>query len=111
MKLDESTELKIQEIQLFEQQLQGFLMEKQVIQGEYNEVNNALDEIKKTDDEVYKVLGGIMIKANKKTLSEELQERKKIAEVRINALEKQEKLVQNKILVLRDEINAVLTKK
>lgn len=102
---------KIQELQILEQHLQNFLMEKQAVQGEHQEISNALQELQKTNDEVYKVLSGVMIKSDKKILSKDLEERKKLLDLRIQAVEKQEKLVDNRAQALREEINNSMQKK
>ena len=67
MNIDENTAKKVQELQFLDQNLQGFIAQKQSIQLELNETDSALDEIKKADDsEIYKITGGIMIKANRR---------------------------------------------
>jgi prefoldin beta subunit len=104
MNKEETRSKKIQELQILEQQKQIFLMEKQSVQVELNEINNAADEVKKTNEEVYKILGGIMIKSDKNTLIQELDEKRKVLEIRINALEKQEKLIEEKINKARADV-------
>ena len=104
MELSEESSKKIQEIQFLEQQLQAFLAQKQSIQIELNEVMNAMDELKKTKDEVYKILSGIMIKSEKEALEKELHEKKNLSELRINSIEKQEKLIEEKKAKLQKEL-------
>ena len=99
---------KIQELQVFEQQLQQGALQKQTVQVELNEVINALTEISKTKDEVYRLIGGIMVRADQELLAKELTEKKRILEIRIQALEKQETLIEDKIKKLREEINLVV---
>ncbi|MBI2631747.1 prefoldin subunit, partial [Candidatus Pacearchaeota archaeon] len=55
-------------------------------------------------DEAYKILGGIMIKTEKNSLIKELSDKRKVIEIRINALEKQEKLIENKIGKTRADV-------
>ncbi len=110
MDLDSKTEKKIQDLQAIEQNLQAFLSQKQSFQIELNEVNNALAELKKSGDEVYKILSNIMVKSNKKDLDIELNEKKKILDLRINSIEKQEKLIEESALKLRNEINEAISK-
>ncbi len=104
-KKNETTE-KIQEIQILEQNLQSLVMQKQTFQLEFNEVTNAISELNKSSDEVYRILGGIMIKSDKKSLLNELEEKKKVLELRINSIEKQEQLLEKKA----DELRKDLTK-
>ena len=110
MKIDTETEKKIQDLQLLEQNLQHFLIEKQSIQIELNEVSNALEELQKTKDEVYRILSNIMIKSDKESLFKELQDKKKILELRISLIEKQERLVEEKAIILRKELNLLISR-
>jgi len=96
---------KIQELQMLEQSLQSILMQKQTVQIEMNENNNALEELGKSGDEVYKMIGGIMLRSDKPTLEKELEEKIKITDLRVSSIEKQEKLLSGKIDTLREEIN------
>ena len=102
---------KIAELQMIEHNLGQLLMEKQTIQIEFNEVNGALEEVKKAQGEIYKVLSGVMLVADKKNVLVDLEERKKVIELRIKSLEKQESLVGEKAQKLRGELNASVGKK
>lgn len=99
----ESSE-KIHELQVLEHHLQNFLAQKQNIQLELNEILNALEELKKSPEEVYKVLSGIMIKSDSAELTTELKEKKKLSELRISSIEKQEKLLEEKAQELKNQI-------
>ena len=90
MNLDKETERKIQELQLFEQQLQNILMQKQAFQMELSETENALGEIKKTNSDVFKMIGQIMIKTSKEELEKSLKQKKELLSIRLKAVEKQE---------------------
>ena len=103
MEFSEESSKNIQELQFIEQQLQAFLAQKQSIQIELNEVLNAIEELSKTEEEVYKIVSGIMIKSNKEILEKELQEKKKLSELRISSIERQEKLIEEKKARLQKE--------
>jgi len=111
MDIDKETSRKIQELQVFEHNLQAYLMQKQAVQIELNEITTALDELKKSSDEVYKIVGNIMMKSDKESLSGELKEKKKVLDIRLSSIEKQEKLISSKSENLRDEIGKSLGKK
>src|SRR3989338_73934 len=97
MEINKELSEKIQELQISERNLQAISMEKQTFQVEVNQINNAFDEIKKSAGDVYKILGGLMLHSSKETLNNELQERKKIIELRISSLEKQEKSIEERV--------------
>ncbi len=106
MSTNQGMEQQIQDLQVLEQNLQQLLIERQNIQVDINEVSQAFEEVKKSSGEVYKVLSGVMILADKKTAVSDLEERKKILELRMKSLDKQESLVGEKSQKLRSEINS-----
>ncbi len=112
LNMDNSKETNeaIGEFQILEQQLRGFLAQKQMVQVELQEIENALEELDKTKDEVYKILSGVMIKADKDTLKKELEEKKKISDLRISSIEKQEKSLEEKIITLKEKISSAIKK-
>ena len=103
-------ENKIQEMQMLEQNLQNTLLQKQAFQMELAETQAALSEIEKAGDEVFKVIGQLMIKSDKKTLKEELSKKKDVLELRMKALEKQETVLVSKSEELREDIMKTMEK-
>jgi prefoldin beta subunit len=102
---------KVEELQYLEQQLQNFLMQKQTVQMEVNEIDNALTELKSAEGEVYKVVSGFMMKSTKEKLTSDLEEKKKLLDSRMGSLEKQEKLLGKNAAELKKEIDSEISKK
>ena len=96
-------ENKIQEIQMIEQSFHNLLMQKQAFQMELSETQSALKEIEK-EDEVFKIIGQLMIKSDKKKVVDELSNKKKLLSLRLETIEKQEKNLSEKIENLQSEI-------
>ena len=96
-------EKNIQEIQFLEQGLQNILYQKQAFQMELSETKEALNELEKSKDEVFKVIGQIMIKSDKTKIKEEFLTKIKIFELRIKELEKQEASLTTRIEKIRDD--------
>lgn len=108
--MDEKARQKIQDLQILEQNLQSLLMQKQNMNLELSETSNALSEVIKTSDTVYKMVGSIIVAVDKtKTLSE-LEEKKKLLELRNTSIEKQEKSIESKAMELQVEIRKILEK-
>jgi prefoldin beta subunit len=103
---DESNK-KIEELQLLENHLQSFLAQKQSMQIELNEIENALDELKSSGEEIYKVTSGFLIRSDRDSAKKELEEKRKMLNSRIDAMEKQEKLVEKDVAKLRDELRLI----
>lgn len=107
--IDKETERSIQELQILEQTIQNLLLQKQAFQIEISETNNALEELKKTKDDAFKIVGQIMIKADKAELEKELEGKKKLLNLRLNSIQKQEDLLSEKIEKLKEEITKKLS--
>jgi len=103
-KISKETQEKIQHLQIFEQNLQNLLLQKQAFQFELNETENALQEIGKTKDEVYKLLGQILIKSSKEEIEEELKNKKDILSLRVKSIERQESQLRQETEKIREEV-------
>lgn len=95
---------KIQEMQMLEQNLQNLLLQKQAFQMELAETQSALKELEKSGEEVFKVIGQLMIKSDKSKINEELSNKEKILDLRAKSLEKQEASMIKQIEAIREEL-------
>ncbi|MEM0465807.1 MAG: prefoldin subunit beta [Candidatus Pacearchaeota archaeon] len=104
MNIDKETQEKIHELQSFEQNIQSLLIQKQAFQMELSETENALSEIIKTKDDVYKMIGNIMIKTSKENIKKELEQKKELLLLRLKSIENQEEKISKKADELREEV-------
>jgi len=95
---------KIQEMQILEQNLQNLLLQKQAFQMELNETLAALKEIDDSSDEVYKIVGQLLIKTDKPKMKEDLTNKERLLNLRIKTLEKQEEAFSKKLKEDREEL-------
>jgi len=95
---------KMHEMQILEQNLQNLLLQKQAFQIELTETQSALKEIQNSKDEVFKIVGQLMIKTEKSKIKEELSNKEKILSLRTKTFEKQEASLMERLNSLRDEI-------
>lgn len=100
----EEEQKKLQELQFLEQNLQNILMQKQAFEMELSESQAALQELEKSGEEVYKIIGQLMIKGDKEQVKKELMNKEKIVQLRISSLEKQEQSLVDQRDKLRDEM-------
>jgi prefoldin beta subunit len=101
---------KISEVQFLQQNLQSLLMQKQAFQMEIDETELALNELKLSGEEIYKIVGQLMIKSEKNKTVEELNSKKELLEKQMENVEKQEKILNDRISKLRDEITSNMGK-
>ena len=100
---EKAKEKNIQELQMLEQNLQNILLQKQAFQIELRETRAALKELEKSGEEVFKIIGQLMIKTDKKDVKEELISKEKMIDLRIRSFEKQEQAFSGKLEELQRE--------
>ncbi len=100
----ENKDKKIQEMQILEQNLQNLLLQKQAFQMELSETQSALKEIENSGEEVFKIIGQLMIKTDKSKIKQELSNKEKILNLRTKAIEKQETSLTEQSDKLREEV-------
>ena len=83
--------------------MHNILLQKQAFQMELSETQSALNEVRGSKDDVYKIIGQMMVKSDKKNIIEELSNKEKIIELRLSSIEKQENSLMEKIEKLREE--------
>jgi prefoldin beta subunit len=94
---------KLVQLQLLEQNMQTFLMQKQQFQVQLSEVESALENIKGSS-KTYKIIANIMVDSDKSVLEKDLQQKKEVLELRIKSLEKQEEKIREKSEKLQKEV-------
>lgn len=99
--------LRLQQLQ---QTLQTVLTQKQQLELESSEVDQALAELEKLTDAavIYKSIGALFIKSKKKKVTTELTERKDLVTMRINVLGKQEERLRSQVKDLQTKLQSDL---
>ena len=94
---------KVEQLQLLQQNLQNLLLQKNQLEMQQTEVTSALAQI--TDSpHVYKILGKVMVAADKNIIKNELEEKKEMIDVRLKNFQAQEKKIQDNIQKLQKEV-------
>lgn len=91
-------------MQILEQNMQSLLMQRQTFQLELSETQSALKELENSSEEVYKIVGNLMIKSDKSKIKNDLLDKEKIINLRVKTLEKQEGFLMDKLEKLREKI-------
>jgi prefoldin beta subunit len=100
--------LRLQQLQ---QTLQSVLAQKQQVDIELTEIEQALSELQKmTDDAViYKAIGSLLVKAEKAKITADLNERKELLNTRATVLGKQEERLRPQIKDLQTKLQQDLS--
>lgn len=105
-KLPPQVQERLLRLQQLQQTLQSILGQKQQIEIELMEVEQALGELEKmTEDTViYKSIGSLLVKTGKAKIMDELKERKELLNMRVKVLSKQEERLRGQIKELQAKI-------
>ena len=95
--------LRLQQLQ---QTLQGVMAQKQQLEMQLTEVEQAAGELEKLDETavVYKSIGALLIKSEKDKVSTELTERKELVKMRVDVLAKQEERLRTQVKDLQEKL-------
>ncbi len=101
---------QIAKMQQSQQNLQSILMQKQQVEMENAESDRALEELKKAsdNDQVFKYAGTILIKSDKKSLIDELEEKKELSKTKSTVLAKQEERLKTSLQEQEQKIQEML---
>ena len=93
-----------------QQNLEAILMQKQQVEVELVEIDKALEELKKINDQdaVYKTAGPVLIKVKRDDVVKELEEKKELSNTRVMVLSKQETRVKENLKELQTKIDEMV---
>jgi len=94
---------EIQQLQMMEQSLQQFSMQKQQYEAQLRDVQNALGELGKTE-ESFKIIGNVLVKMKKEHLIAELDEKKVMLTKRVDTLTSQEEKLRSNMKTLQEKV-------
>jgi len=105
-KLPPQVQERLLRLQQLQQTLQSVLAQKQQVEIELTEIEQALSELQKmTDDAViYKAIGSLLVKAEKANITTDLNERKELLNTRAAVLGKQEERLRPQIKDLQTKL-------
>jgi len=105
-RLPPQVQQRLLRLQQLQQTLQGVLTQKQQLELELNEVEQALSELEKLTDAavIYKSIGSLLVKSKRTNVMTELNERKELLNMRINVLGKQEERLRTQVKDLQEKL-------
>lgn len=94
------------QLQQLQQTYQAVMSQRQQLEHERQEADKALSELEKMSDEaiVYKSIGAILAKSNRRKLIEELTERKDLLDMRIKVLTRQQSRTEERLKELQQKV-------
>ncbi|MEM0448980.1 MAG: prefoldin subunit beta [Methanomassiliicoccales archaeon] len=102
---------QIAQFQQLQQQLQSVLQQKFRMEAQLREIQMTIEELGKTGEDatIYKNVGSLLIKArDKASVLKDVEEDKETLEIRIKALDRQEKALREKYNSMQEQISKAL---
>jgi prefoldin beta subunit len=97
----------IMQAQAYQQQMQMVGSQKETLNMQLIEIGKALEEVSKPGkDEVFKVIGPVLVKAERKKVKKDLESKKDLLMLRKKTLEKNESSLKEKLDELREKLSA-----
>ncbi len=105
-KLPPQVQQRLLRLQQLQQTLQTVLTQKQQLELELSEVEQAVSELEKLTDAavIYKSIGSLLVKSKRAKVTTELKERKDLLNMRINVLGKQEERLRSQAKDLQTKL-------
>lgn len=100
--------LRLQQLQ---QTLQSILVQKQQVEIEVTEIEQASSELQKLADTavIYKSVGSLLVKSEKNKVTSDLNERKELLNMRTSVLSKQEERLRGQLKDLQTKLQRDLS--
>jgi len=110
-KLPPQVQERLLRLQQLQQTLQSVLAQKQQVELELTEIEQALSELQKMVDDavIYKAIGTLLVKAEKAKITVDLNERKELLNTRATVLGKQEERLRSQLKDLQTKLQQDLS--
>jgi prefoldin beta subunit len=106
VKLPAQLQEQLLRLQQLQQTLQAVISQRQQLELESSEIDQALDELTKMDNKavIYKSVGSLLVKSEKQKVIDELRERKELLNTRILVLSKQRSRMEERMKSLQQTV-------
>jgi len=110
-KLPPQVQERLLRLQQLQQTLQSVLAQKQQVEIELTEIEQASSELQKMADDavIYKAIGSLLVKAEKAKVTADLNERKELLNTRATVLGKQEERLRSQLKDLQAKLQQDLS--
>ena len=86
------------EYENMEKQLEVLLIQKHQLQIQLNEIKHAREELGKSNGDVYRSVGSVLLHTTKEQAEKDLKDRSELLEVKLNAITKQEEKLRSTVM-------------
>lgn len=109
-KIPPEVQNKLVRLQQLQEQLRLVLVQKQSAELELREVSRVAEEVSKLEEKssLYKSIGHVLLKTDRESVLNELNDRKEVLELRIKTLSRQEEYLSKQIEDLRRKVAEAL---
>jgi prefoldin beta subunit len=105
-KLPPRVQERLLRLQQLQQTLQSILVQKQNVELELTEIEQAMNELQELAEDaiIYKAVGSLLVKSGKAKITSDLNDRKELLNVRVSVLGKQEERLRGQLKDLQAKL-------
>ncbi|MCW4016441.1 MAG: prefoldin subunit beta [Candidatus Bathyarchaeota archaeon] len=105
-RLPPQVQQRLLRLQQLQQSLQGVMSQKQQLEMQLTEVEQASSELEKLDENavIYKSIGALLVKSEKDKVTTDLTERKELLKMRVEVLAKQDERLRTQVKDLQEKL-------
>lgn len=107
--MESNIEKEIVEYQKMEKQLEAVTSQLYQMQAQKQEMENALELLSKTGDEVYKAAGSVMVKVDKDSAVKDIKEKLELIDLKLKTMKEQEEALRNRVQRLTKKLQEELS--
>lgn len=101
-----SKEKILAEAQLYQQQMQTIISQKDMFNMQLYEIKNAIESVENSkESNVYKITGPILIKTPKADIKKDLKEKEELIDLRIKTLNKSEEKIKSMLEDIKEKLS------
>ena len=106
IRLPPAVQERLLRLQQLQETLQNVVAQKQQLELELLEIDQATNHLEKSDDDVaiYKSIGSLLIETEKTKITEDLKERKELSNMRVSVLSKQEERLRTQLKEIQEKL-------
>ncbi len=93
------------ELQDLQSRMQAYLVEKQQLSLQINEIDRAINALREVEGKTYEMIGTVLVERNSKEIEKELLERKEMLDLRLESIDKNIRTIKSRMESLASKLN------
>ncbi len=93
------------ELQDLQSRMQAYMVEKQQLSIQLNEIDRAIKALKGVEGKTYEMIGTVLVERDPKEIERELLEKKEMLDLRLESIDKNVRTIKSRMETLASKLN------